>query len=190
MIAATKLPLPDYAANLRRLMAREGLTLAELLERSGLNHQTVKSILNGGNRPQPRTLHRLAAALDVPVEELFQDPALLRHRLFDQQTNPVVEEVVASDPQLFHGWTQDEFDELYSRFGAGGALTSEGTREAAQHMNRRRELLNKAALLLETNESELLEGMIEMLYKRAVVSPISKPSPSGTGQGEGAGALS
>lgn len=179
MLAATKSPAADYAANLRRLMAREGITLAELLERSGLNHQTVKCILNGGNRPQPRTLHRLAAALGVPVEELFQDPALLRHRLFDRQTNPVVEEVVAADPQLFHGWTQEEFDELYSRFGAGGALTSEGTREVAQHMNRRREILNKVALLLETNEGELLEGMIEMLYKRALVpSTISNRKPA------------
>lgn len=176
MIAASRLPLPDYSANLRRLMAREGLTLGELLDRSGLNHQTVKSILGGSKRPHSRTLHRLAAALEVPVEELFQDPALLRHRLFDQQTNPVVEEIVATEPQLFHGWTQAEFDELYSRFGAGGALTSEGTREVAEHMNRRRELLNKAAVLLETNEGELLEGMIEMLYRRAVVAAPTMPT--------------
>lgn len=169
MIAANKLPSADYSANLRRLMARDGLTLADIVDRSGLNHQTVKGILSGEKRPHSRTLHRLAAALGVPVEELFQDPALLRHRLFDRRTNPVVEEVVAAEPQLFHGWTQAEFDELYSRFGAGGALTTEGTMEAAKHMNRRRELLNKAALLLETNEGELLEGMIEMLYRRAVV---------------------
>jgi transcriptional regulator with XRE-family HTH domain len=177
MIAVSQPSLPDYAANLRRLMAREGLTLAELLRRSRLNHRTVKCILTGRTRPQPRTLHRLAATLNVPVEELFQDPALLRHRLFDRQTNPVVEEVVSGEPQLFHGWTQVEFDELYSRFGAGGALTAEGTKETAKHMNRRRELLGKAALLLETNEGELLEGMIEMLYRRAVVTcgPAGQP---------------
>ncbi|MCC7085927.1 MAG: helix-turn-helix transcriptional regulator [Pirellulales bacterium] len=159
----------DYAANLRRLMAREGLTLAALVARSGLNHQTVKGLLSGTKRSHPRTLHRLAGALAVPVEELFQDPALLRHRLFDRQTNPVVEEIVAREPQLFHGWTSAEFDELYSRFGVGGALTSEGAREAAKQMNRRRELLNKAAVLLESNEAELLEGMIEMLFRRATV---------------------
>jgi transcriptional regulator with XRE-family HTH domain len=169
MIAVSHSPSCDYAANVRRLMAREGLTLAELLRRSGLNHRTVKGILNGSSQPQPRTLHRLATALGVPVEELFQDAALLRHRLFDRQTNPVVEEVVAAEPQLFHGWTQAEFDELYSRFGAGGALNEAGARAAAEHMNRRRELLNKAALLLETNEGEVLESMIEVLYRRAVV---------------------
>jgi transcriptional regulator with XRE-family HTH domain len=169
MIAAFHTPIPDYASNLRRLMAREALTLAELVRRSGLDHRTLKGILAGRHRPQPRTLHRLAATLNVPVEELFQDASLLRHRLFDRHTNPVVEEVISDNPQLFHGWTQGEFDELYSRFGTGGALTADGTVKAAKAMNRRRELLQKVALLLETNESELLETMIEALYDRVVV---------------------
>src|SRR5262245_19749745 len=169
MIAAIGSMTSDYASNLRRLMAREGMTLAELVRRSGLDHRTLKGILSGRHRPQPRTLHRLAASFNVPVEELFQDAALLRHRLFDRHTNPVVEEVISDNPRLFHGWTQDEFDELYSRFGTGGALTEKGTVKATQAMNKRRELLQKVTLLLETNESELLETMIEALYSRAVV---------------------
>src|SRR5262245_6887450 len=169
MIAAVHAPIPDYAANLRRLMARDALTLSELVRRSGLDHRTLKGILSGRHRPQPRTLHRLAASFNVPVEELFQDAALLRYRLFDRHTNPVVEEVISDNPRLFHGWTQDEFDELYSRFGTGGALTEKGAVNAAQAMNKRRELLQKVTLLLETNESELLETMIEALYSRAVV---------------------
>ena len=154
---------------MRRLMAREGLTFAGLVRRSRLNHRTLKRILGGQHRPQARTLHQLAACLNVPVEELFQDAALLRHRLFDRHTNPVVEEVVSEQPQLFHGWTAEEFDELYSRFGTGGALTAAGAAKVAEAMNRRRELLRKVALLLETNESELLTTMIEALYSRAVV---------------------
>jgi len=89
-----------------------------------------------------------------------------------------VEEVVSDNPQLFHGWTQAEFDELHSRFGTGGALTDSGAVKAAQAMNRRREILQKVTLLLETNESELLETMIEALYTRAVVQPPSIPSIS------------
>jgi len=178
MLAAVHSPIPDHAANLRRLMARDALTLAELVRRSGLDHRTLKGILAGRHRPQPRTLHRLASSFNVPVEELFQDVALLRHRLFDRHTNPVVEEVVSDNPQLFHGWTQAEFDELYSRFGTGGALTDSGAVKAAQAMNRRREILQKVTLLLETNESELLETMIEALYTRAVVQPPSIPSIS------------
>jgi transcriptional regulator with XRE-family HTH domain len=170
MIAVSRTAVPDYASNLRRLMAREGLTFAELMDRTGLDHRTLKGILSGDRRPQPRTLHRLAASFEVPVEELFQDPALLRHRLFDRQTNPEVEEVVAEHPQVFHGWSEAEFDELYSRFGVGGPLTREGALEAAKAMNRRRELLAKMTLLLETNEAELLESMIELLHKRAVIT--------------------
>jgi transcriptional regulator with XRE-family HTH domain len=81
------------------------MTLAELVRQSGLDHRTLKGILSGRDRPQPRTLHRLAASFNVPVEELFQDAALLRHRLFDRHTNPVREEVISDNPRLFHGWT-------------------------------------------------------------------------------------
>ena len=170
MIAILDHPAPDYAANLRRLMAREGLTLAELAQRSQLNCRTLKGVLKGGRRPRARTLHRLAASLGVPVEELFQDPALLRHRLFDRQTNPVVEELVQSSPRLFHGWSQAEFDEIYSRFGTGGALTPQGALETVCSMNRRRELITKVKLLWETGEAELLESMIDVLYRRVIVT--------------------
>jgi transcriptional regulator with XRE-family HTH domain len=162
--------LPDYAFNMRRLMAREGLTLTDVQQRTGLNHRTLKEILAGRRRPQPRTLHQLAAGLDVPVEELYQDAALLRHRLFDRHTNPVVDEVIASQPRLFHGWTPAEFDELYSRFGTGGALTREGTETVVRTMNERRDLHAKVALLLETTEAELLASMIDVLYRRVVVA--------------------
>ena len=168
MIAAAGNFVPDFAANLRRLMARDGLTLAQLIERSKLNHRTLKGLLSGDRQPQPRTLHRLAASLNVPVEELFQDPALLRHRLFDRHTNPVVDEVIAGHPQLFHGWTSAEFDELYSRFGTGGALTTEGALAAAGKMNERRDVIAKVTLLMETSEAELLRTMVEALYRRAV----------------------
>lgn len=167
----------DYAANLRRLMAREGLTLAELERRSRLNHRTLKRMLAGNRRPQSRTLHRLAASFNVPIEELFQDPALLRHRVFDRHTNPAVEEAVASHPQLFHGWTAGEFDELYSRFGAGGSLTAEGTLDAVRAMNRRREILAKVTLLLETSEAELLQSIVEQLHRRAVIVPPKSLAP-------------
>jgi len=176
MIAILDRRSPDYAANLRRLMAREGLTLAELARRSRLNFRTLKRVLRGGQRPRSRTLHQLAAGLKVPVEELFQDPALLRHRTFDRQTNPVVEELVQSRPQWFHGWTEAEFDEIYSRFGMGGALTQQGAQETVASMNRRRDLLAKVKLLWETGEAELLESMIEVLYRRVVITAPDRPA--------------
>lgn len=61
-----------YAVNLKRLMARKGITLAGVVEASGLHERTIKSILNGSTNPHPRTLHRLAAGLGASPDEFFR----------------------------------------------------------------------------------------------------------------------
>jgi len=163
---------PDYGANLRRLMAREGMTLDDVARVSGLDDRTIKGILTGRKRPQARTLHRLARGIGVSADELFQDPSLLAYRTFDRRSNPVVEEVVEANPQLFEGWTQGDFDELYSRFGAGGHLNAEGTLEAVRTMNAKRQVLDKVSLILESSESSLISEIVDVLYQRVVlVSP-------------------
>ncbi len=158
-------------------MARDNLTLVDVVERSGLDERTVKGILNSAQSPQPRTLHRLAQGLDVSVDELFQNPALLAHRLFDRATNPVVDEVIAARPELFDGWREADFDELYSRFGAGGALTFDGALASVDLMNRKRAVQDKVELLMETAQAEVLEGIVEVLYERVLV-PCSAPNVS------------
>ena len=143
--------MPDHAAkNLSRLMADKGLTIKQVVEKTGLDGRTVKAILSGTGKPQARTLHRLAQGIGVPADEFFVDPAQLLYRRFDQQTNPVVKEVLEREAELFAAWTQADFDELHSRFGTGGPLTYEGTVAAVCEMNRRRSLHEKLALLLET----------------------------------------
>jgi transcriptional regulator with XRE-family HTH domain len=163
-------PATDHvSANLRRLMAREGLTLESIVELTGVDERTVRGILAGRNKPHARTLHKLADGLGIPSDEFFQDPSLLAYRAFDRATNPVVDEVIESHQPLFAGWSQADFAELYSRMGTGGALTQEGALSAAEAMNARRELLDKVALILETHEAELLREMIDVLYKRVLV---------------------
>jgi transcriptional regulator with XRE-family HTH domain len=159
----------DVAANLRRLMARFGLTLEQVVEQTGLDERTIKGILAGNHKPHARTLHRLATGLGVASDELFQDPSLLAHRLFDRRTNPVVAEVVAEQPELFAGWAEQDFDELYSRFGTGGSLTAEGTVAAVHCMNQHREIHRQVALLLESGEAELLSAIVDVLYQRILV---------------------
>ena len=163
--------MTDYAANIRRLMARDGLTIDALAERSGLDPRTLKGLLGGSIQPQPRTLHKLAVGFGVAADELFQDAVPRSDRSFDRQTNPEVAAVIAAHPKLFNGWSDGEFNELYSRFGHGGALTEEGTLAVATAMNRRRELFRKVALLLETSDANLLAEFIDMLHKRNVIKP-------------------
>ena len=155
--------------NLLRLMASAGLSTHALAERTGLDERTIRGILNGGKKSHPHTLGRLAEGLGVKVDELFLDPAQLLYRRFDQQTNPVVAEVIESHGDLFAGWTEGDFDELHSRMGAGGALTREGTLDAARQMNRKRQLHDKLDLLLESSHAELAGGIVDLLCERVAV---------------------
>jgi transcriptional regulator with XRE-family HTH domain len=152
--------------NLRRLMAKFGLTIDQVAAKSGLDKRTVKGILDGTNRPQLRTIGRLAEGLNVSSDEFFLDPAQLLYRRFDRQTNPVVEDVVEAHPHVFTGWTTADFDELHSRVGTGGALTAEGALAAAHQMNAKRQLLEKLGVLLESSQADVIAGIVELLYRK------------------------
>jgi transcriptional regulator with XRE-family HTH domain len=160
---------PQFAHNLRRLMAHHGLTLESVSRQTGLDIRTIKGILHGVKRPHARTLHKLAHGLGVSPDEFFQNPSSLAQRGFDRETNPVVDALVASDPRMFGGWTDSDFDELYSRVGVGGALSSEGAKEAALAVNQRREIFGKIALLLESSHGPLLVEMVDILHRQVAV---------------------
>ena len=155
--------------NLRRVMAEQGLSFKEVVQRTGLDRRTISGILDGRNRPHPRTIHRLAKGLGVEPDEFFVSPTQLVYRRFDERTNPIVHQTVESHPDLFAGWGELDFDELHSRFGAGGCLTAEGVLTAAGEMNRRRELQEKFALLLESSQASVVIGIVELLYQEVVV---------------------
>ena len=164
--------MPDFGENLKRLMARLDLTVEQVTDRCDLDDRTVKSLLHGRHKPHPRTLHRLAEGLGVSCDELFQNPALLAWRSdeFDRATNPAVDALIASEPDLFAEWSLAEFRELSSRFGEGGQLTEEGTRQTVERMNRRRDVQRKVALLLETDQAELLLGLLDLLCQKSLAT--------------------
>ena len=89
--------------------------------------------------------------------------------LFDRATNGAVTELLDSQPELFTDWATDDFDELFSRVGIGGELTESGALAAVHAMNSHRETMHQVAVLLESNEADLLRGFVEMLYERVRV---------------------
>ncbi|TWT96848.1 helix-turn-helix protein [Botrimarina colliarenosi] len=155
------------AHNVRRLMARDGLTYEDVCEASGLDARTLRGVLRAAKRPHAKTLQRLAEGLGVTPDELFAGDASIARAEFDAATNPAIEEAVESAPELFDGWTPSDFGELASRVGAGGALTPHGVRLAAELMNANRQALTRAQVVLETGQADALRTVIDALYDRA-----------------------
>jgi len=59
------------ANGLKDLRAELGLTQAELAERVGVTRKTINTVENGVFVPSTLLALKLAAALNVPVEQLF-----------------------------------------------------------------------------------------------------------------------
>jgi transcriptional regulator with XRE-family HTH domain len=146
-------------------MARLDLTQADVVAATGLDERTVRSLMRGRSQPHARTLHKFAAGLGVEVDELFHDSRETAVE-FDRATNPAVAEAIQRHPKLFERWSAADFEELFSRVAVGGELTEAGALAAAEAMNRRRELMQQVALILESGEAEILREFVAMLYRR------------------------
>lgn len=158
------------ATNVRRVMARDGLTYGDVVEATGLDERTVRGLVRGANNPHARTLHKFAQGLGISIDELFQPVAARARQAFDRATNPLVQEVVAANADLFTAWSPADFDELYSQFGHGGPLSETGVVAAAEAINAKRSLLRKVCVILESSESELLADFVKLLYRRVTLA--------------------
>lgn len=167
--SATDRSAAHVADNVRRLMARDGLTYVDVVEATGLDERTIRGLVRGTNRPHARTLHRLAAGLGVPVDEIFRESVVDSQQQFDRVSNPHLENVVGTHPEVFADWTNAEFVELASRVGTGGQLTESGALAAARAMNKKRTVMNQVAVIFETHERELLADLVEIIYRRVTV---------------------
>lgn len=154
------------AHNVRRLMAKHGLTYEDVVEASGLDSRTIRGIVRGVKQPHAKTVRRLAESLGVASEELFAAPTGMTAEAFDLATNPLVAEQAAARPDLFEDWTPSDYAELASRFGVGGALTAEGVLREAQRLNENRDLIDRARLVLESDQADVLAALINVLHQR------------------------
>jgi transcriptional regulator with XRE-family HTH domain len=159
------------ALNLRRLMARDGLTFDDVVAASGLDERTLRAIVRAKSNPHARTLHKLATGLGESVDELFRPPTDFGPRQFDRATNTMVQSVAAKHAAKFENWSHAEFDELYSRFGTGGQLTEAGVLAAAEAMNAKRDVWRQVNVILESGEAEFLAEFVDLLYRRATAAP-------------------
>ncbi len=171
-------PRPQLAVGqrIRSARLRKGWNQGDLATRAGVSRTTVFQLERGSiPAPHAATLHRLATALEIPVawlnaEELpeaFQPPQRTTPdaaQEFDRQTNPYVDVVQQQCPEVFAGFTDADWDELYSTFGTGGALTEEGVLQSATLIAGKRETLRRVSMLLETHLAEPTKAMVDSLF--------------------------
>lgn len=51
---------------------RRAMTIEELAKKTGMSTQTIVNIERHGNMPRPSTISRLAEALGITLEQLFE----------------------------------------------------------------------------------------------------------------------
>ena len=59
--------------NLKRLRRERALSLSDLAEMAKLSRVTINRIENGKQIPMPKTIRKLAKALNIKVEELMAE---------------------------------------------------------------------------------------------------------------------
>ena len=166
------------AAQIRAGCLRKGWNIGELARQAGVSRTTLYHLERGTTRkPHYPTVQRITAALEISAESVcepsLKQPQRLRNisdsdspgsRLFDRATNNEISEVHHEFPELFSGWADEDWDELYSTFGEGGSLNRVGVVEFAHQINLKRETLHRLQVVLETHLCPVAVNLIETLY--------------------------
>lgn len=163
-----------FRANLRWLMQWRGISFSELVRRTGIErHVIARWMKSGAEKPRSEYLTRMASVLGLEDPRLIfevdlherQDDLLPQPRTIDRSTNPLIEQVVTEQPQLFASFSEDDWDEIYSLHGTGGPLTAEGVIGSADHINAKRDLRQKFEAVMETDYFPTLQSIIELMYR-------------------------
>jgi transcriptional regulator with XRE-family HTH domain len=182
-IAATGLP-----ARVRMERMKRGWDIVELERRSAVGRTTLYHLEKGHTqRVRSSTIAAIARAFGLDVAELLApaEPSTSRSSErqrsaeFDRATNPAVAEVARERPEVFEGWTAEDWEEINSQFGVGGQLTPLGALKSAEAINEKRETLRQLQVVLETHLRDVAREVIETFY-RMVQATSATPTPTPT----------
>ena len=170
----------DLAYKITKLVEERGWNQEDFAKFSRLNRHTVRQILHSGPQRRLRnaTVSQCAEALGLTVNELRTLPI---ERLLPRMHGkpPADEEALkllhssATLPELV-AWLErnaerasefraDEISDLLAMQESGGAMERLGVEQCVDNIERRRELLLRVKMILNTEFVELLEQVVDLV---------------------------
>lgn len=168
-------------AKIARLVKERGWSIDAFAKNAELNRLTIRAIFVG----PPRKLHNAtvsacARALGLSVNDLLTQPIeklLPKMRLplparesarvlYEQATQPELLAWLQNHPERAADMSPEEIDELLSLQGTGGPLTEFGVAHFVEQIERRRKILEQAAVIAGTEYVDLLEQFVGLLYEK------------------------
>lgn len=160
-----------FRDNFRRELHRSGLSIEELSHKAAIDLPTLRRWRREGvAQPKHEHIEGLAQVFGLadPWSLMSGGAEHVRSPL-DRATNPMIQLICEESPELFDDFTTEDWDELYSSHGTGGALSREGVTLAAQRINQKREIRRKFEAVLETHHFRTLAALIDVLYRDTTV---------------------
>lgn len=87
------------------LLAKKGMLLKNLCEKSGVGEITLRKIRQGKSTPKPVTVGKIAKALNVNVEDI-----IVMHMMTDEEEKALIEECKRNQPEMY---TEEFLNNLY-----------------------------------------------------------------------------
>jgi len=168
-------------ARIARLVQERGWNQEQFARYADLNRLTVRSIFMEPDRKlHNATVQACARALGVSVSDLLTQPLeklLPKMRvpiatteslriLYEHASQPELLEWIKNNSAQAAELTPMEIDELLSLQGTGGPLTTQGVEHHVKEIERRRKILEEAAVIAGTEYVDLLEQFVRVLYER------------------------
>jgi transcriptional regulator with XRE-family HTH domain len=164
-----------------RLVKERGWNQEQFARNADLNRLTVRALfLDSTRKLHNATVRACARALGLSVNDLLTLPLeklLPRMRvpvpaeenlrvLYEQATQPELLDWLQKNPERAGQLSHDEIDELLSLQGTGGPLTAFGVAHYVEQIERRRKILEQAAVIAGTEYVDLLEQFVQVLYEK------------------------
>ena len=87
------------------LLAKKGMLLKNLCEKSGVSEITLRKIRQGKSTPKPVTVGKIAKALNVNVEDI-----IVMHMMTDEEEKALIEDCKRNHPEMY---TEEFLNNLY-----------------------------------------------------------------------------